>query len=311
MTVIKFNYAVYRNGQTEERMYIEQILHHQEFLEIKENLYCPGSGCAAKLSLTRLSNGTDYLRKHKSYKHSENCDYLELGEVTEKSITEYISINGRMTDDGINNRKLDAMKTLDEYLNPSELPREDTIPKRKPKKKKGPEEEVETNIGVKVVYDPDAEIVKKSGKDGNTKTLETRFYKRLPFQISVKDSNKNIKTSAVIEEFIFGESDTHVEIKAKLEDVKVTFILPEAFFNNSRNRLVPEELMNYLKIIGEYIEKNNQEIFLTTMCQSRKINMEDIALWIFEPEFMSFQTRGGAKFITLTSLVLAIQTKAI
>lgn len=311
MTTIKFNYAVYKNDQTEERMYVEQILHHPEYLEIKENLYCPGSSCNAKLSLTRLSNGTDYLRRHKSYEHSENCDYLELGEVTEKSITEYISINGRMTDEGINNRKLDAMKTLIEYLNPSTTPREDAPPKRKPKKKKVPEEKVETVQGVKVIYDPTADIVKKDDKDGNTKTLETRFYKRMPFQISVKDSNKNIKTSAIIEEFIFNESDTQVEIKAKLEDVKVTFVLPEAFFNNSRSRIVPAELMNYLKIISEYIEESNQEIFLTTMCQSRKINMKDIALWIFEPEFMSFQTREGAKFITLTSLVLAIQTKAI
>lgn len=311
MTTIKFNYALYKNDQTEERMYVDQILHHQDFLEIKENLYCPGSGCDARLSLTRLSNGTNYLRKHKSYQHNESCDYLESEEVVEKSTIEYISENGRMTDDGISRRKRSAMDTLKKYLNPSEPAREESKPKSKPIKKKETNEKSDVKITTRVIYDPDAEIIQKSDKNGNTKIMETRFYERLPFQISINDSNKNLKTSSVIEDFIFNESSKYVEIKTSLENVKVKFILPEAFFNNSRSRLVPDELMGYLKIISDYIAKSGKEIFLTTMCQSQRINLEDIKLWIFEPEFMSFQTRNGDEFTSLTNFVIAIQTKLI
>lgn len=74
---------------------------------------------------------------------------------------------------------------------------------------------------------------------------------------------------------------------------------------------MPDELLNYLKIINEYIQKENKEIFITTMCQSQEIDLKDLTLWIFEPEFMSFQTRNGQKFATLTSLVIVIQTKSI
>lgn len=311
MTTIKFNYALYRNDQAEERMYVDQILRHQEYLEIKEELYCPGLGCDAKLSLTRLSNGTNYLRKHKSYQHSESCDYLESDEVGEKSTTEYISENGRMTDEGISRRKRSAMDTLKEYLNPSDPVGEDSKPKRKYIKKKETNEKSEVKFATRVIYDPDAEIIQKSDKNGGTKVMETRFYERMPFQISINDSNKNLKTSAVIEDFIFDESNRYVEIKTSLENVKVKFILPEAFFNNSRSRLVPDELMGYLKTISDYMAKSDKEIFLTTMCQSQRINLEDITLWIFEPEFMSFQTRNGDEFTSLTNFVIAIQTKSI
>lgn len=308
---MKFSYAVYKDEETEIQMHVDELLRHPDYLKIKMNLYCPGEECNAKLSIIRLSNGTDYFRRHRGYNHSETCGYLELDQVPVKSITEYVTENGRMTDDGINRRKQDAMRTLDNYLNPQIPIKEEIKPKNKPRKVREPGEETEINIGTKVVYDPNAEIIEKDTKNGDRKILETRFYSRMPHQISIKDSNKNLKTSAVLDQIIFSESNLYVEIKASFENISLKFILPEAFFNNSRTRLMPDELLNYLKIINEYIQKENKEIFITTMCQSQEIDLKDLTLWIFEPEFMSFQTRNGQKFATLTSLVIAIQTKSI
>ncbi|WP_205630758.1 hypothetical protein, partial [Enterococcus pernyi] len=87
--------------------------------------------------------------------------------------------------------------------------------------------------------------------------------------------------------------------------------LPEAFFVSNERRLQVDDLIEYLSIIKKYVKAHSNYLFLTTMCQSRELDMEDITLYILEPDFMSFQTLDGKDFSTLTSVIAAISTKAI
>ncbi|HFM7022537.1 TPA: hypothetical protein ACG9W6_000929, partial [Enterococcus faecium] len=80
---------------------------------------------------------------------------------------------------------------------------------------------------------------------------------------------------------------------------------------SNERRLQVDQLIEYLSIIKNYVKKHPNYLFLTTMCQSRKLDMEDIILYILEPDFMSFQTMDGRDFSTLTSVIAAISTKVI
>ncbi|MFL2095551.1 hypothetical protein [Marinilactibacillus psychrotolerans] len=168
----------------------------------------------------------------------------------------------------------------------------------------------EVKIGIKVNYDPNEQLLLDNFEEG-TKFMEPYFHERLPHQISEKDSHKNLKTAILIEKIILNPEKKYGEIRGTFENVYVTFILPEVFFSESSTRINSSELFDHLNILKEYIERNPNTIYLVTLCQSQKINLNKIQLYIWKSNFMSFYTEKRQKFHDLRSLTLSITTKYI
>lgn len=86
--------------------------------------------------------------------------------------------------------------------------------------------------------------------------------------------------------------------------------MPEPFFVGNERRLQKEQLVEYLKIIKDYVKENPKKLYLTTMCQSEELDMENILLNVLDPDFMSFQTEDK-DFDSLTIVIAAITTGVI
>ena len=130
-------------------------------------------------------------------------------------------------------------------------------------------------------------------------------------QISTKDAGKNLKTSAKLEKIVINESANRAQIYGRLKEQRVTFELPPSFFTSAVRRISSAQLMEFLKILNEYITSKDVDLYITTLCQSKEINIEKLTLFIYEPDFMSFHFVRGQRFKTLSEVAIAITTKRI
>lgn len=310
---MKFEQAVYRNGEKSKIIQLRDIILEKDFETITEHLYCPYEGCGARLVYNRRTNGNNYLSKLISASHIDGCEY-ENGTVPNKTVTFFLDENGRLSNKGISRRKADAMNALDDLFDPPVVrPSKPTKPRARPQKSPditNGKEKKEEKIVRRIKYDPSAPII-TVGSEDTVRVYEPQFFQRNLHQISNKDSYKNLKTSALIEKITINEKENYAEIMGSLNDRKVVFVLPPDFFTDTRRGITTSQLMEYLEILKEYIFLKKERLYITVLCQSHKINTSKLVLFIYEPDFMSFQFIRGKRFKTLTDIIAAISTGAI
>ncbi|AKZ47317.1 MULTISPECIES: hypothetical protein [Enterococcus] len=310
---MKFEQAVYINGEESRTIQLRDIILEKNFETIIENLYCPYGGCNAQLVYNRRADGNNYLSKRIGVSHIEGCEY-ESGTIPVKSVTFFLDENGRLSDKGISRRKTDAMKALDDFIDPpKELPRKATKPRPIRQKKGGNESgdaKIEEKIARRIKYDPNAPIIDVDSED-DVSIYEPPFLQRNLNQISTKDAYKNLKTSAKLKKIVVNENENRAKIYGSLLNQQVIFELTPDFFTDTRRRIAATQLMEYLQILNKYITSKDVALYLTTLCQSHEINIEKLSLFIYEPDFMSFQFIRGSRFKRLSDIVVAINTKAI
>lgn len=310
---MKFEEALVDFDGKKEILSIEDIYRHKYFVDVIENIYCPDQNCKARLVFNKRSTGLYYLSKHKSFEHDANCEFFSDELKPVKTLTDYEEVNSDLTLDGIKRRKSEAKKTLMEFFNPPEKNKSNNKKKKDPVRKKDDSGETSVKKVIKVNYDPSGEIVTVSDKDGEISIKEPPFYSRLPHEISPKDRGKNLRTSGLIEEILITENLTEprAEVRASFDSIKLTFVMPPSFFFGNERRVAPDIILGYLKTVKEYVEKKPKKFYLTTLCQSQELDIENILLYILDPDFMMFQTKEGLAFDSLRSMVIAISTKAI
>lgn len=309
---MKFDEAVYRKDGIEKIIPLEEIIRQKDYEDTINNLFCPHAGCFAKLQYNKKSNGNDYLSKKIGYSHGEDCP-VDDANILVRTISFIQEENGRLSNEGIDRRKDDAMNVLENFFSPPE-PKEKKPYKPRQNKKEADESEQDATIEVKqgrrIKYDPTADIV-KNDSDADVKTYEPPFYQRLLHQITNKDQGKDLKTSAKIERMVIHEEQQRAQIYGSFEKVDVVFEITPTFFVNSRRSLVASELIGYLKGLKRYIESTDKDLYITTLCQSHKFDPSELVLFIYEPDFMGFQFIKGRRFKSLTDVFIAIETGII
>lgn len=310
---MKFEQAIYRNDKEIRILQLRDIISENNFDTVIENLYCPHEGCYAKLVYNRRTDGNNYLSKRIGASHVDGCAY-ESGTSPVRTVTFFLDENGRLSNKGITRRKNDAMKALDDLVDPPAVgPRKPTKPRPRPRTKDDEENgevKVEEKIARRIKYNPNAPIVDVS-LDDEVSVYEPPFLQRNLHQISNKDAYKNLKTSAKIENIEINKNDNRAKIMGSLEGQQVTFELPPDFFTDTRRGIASSQLIEYLQILKEYIFSKKVSLYLTTLCQSHEIDIDKLVLFIYEPDFMSFQFIRGRKFKSLTGVVAAISRNAI
>ncbi len=311
---MKFAQALYKKGEKLAIIEVEDIVNQDDFIDFIENLYCPEEGCNAKLVYNQKTVGSNYLSKHKSTEHDLNCDHHSDQTKNIRSSEFYVTQNGNLSLDGINRRKGNSLSKLEDYLNPPQLKdKKDskTNVKPKPKVKTGGVEP--GTVTTKIVYDPNSEYDRsKAGVE--EKVMEPPFYFRRLDHISTKDANKNLETFGLIKKITIDKEKTRAKIILELENKGVNFILPPDFFSGGNRSVMQFQLLEFVEMIKHYLEQSKRGLYLTTMCQSHAIKEDDkVTLYVYDPNFMSFQLADGDRriFKTLDSLIAAISTNAI
>ncbi|MCF6165757.1 hypothetical protein LROSL1_0299 [Furfurilactobacillus rossiae] len=301
----KFNEAVYRQNGVERVINVDDIVKQSSYVDVVEHLYCPGKGCHAKLVFNRKSNGTNYLSKHKGYEHDTKCPYFSDSEIVPRAETEYIEEDGALSDDGINRRKKQAQSELMSFLNPQTKTKKAT-PGDKPKARNKTVGNGEKNIVIQLRYDPNADGVENNN---NLKVREPAFYNRLPQQISELDSFKNLKTSARILAVDVSEQDNFCTILGELGSTKIKFIFPEAFFANTSS-VVSSQLSSFFETLSQFVKNVDTELYITTLCQTREVDMTNLQVYVYTSNFLSFQTRRNT-YNSLDAIAIAISRNSV
>ncbi|MGO3196050.1 hypothetical protein [Vagococcus salmoninarum] len=311
MIIIKFDEALYKTSKEERIIELSDIIREKNFNDFINDLYCPEPECDAKLVYNQKLGG-DYLSKHRAFDHDVDCFYYTDETQKVRTASEFIEENGGLKRTGIERRKRESMKGLDDFFNPPK--KEEATKRDKPKPKSIKSDDMDTEVTtqtiVKINYVPGADVIEfeKDGKE--IKVKEPAFLQRWLHQISKKDSGRNLRTSAKIEGITINEAENRARISVSFMEKKATFALPPNFFTGSERGLSSVLLFEYLEEIDKFVKNTDTELYLTTMCQAEEIK-SDLVLLILEPDFMSFQLRNGRKFARLADVIAAIVSKAI
>lgn len=310
----KFQQALYQKNNETRLVNVERIPHEEDYEDFINHLYCPDENCDIKLVYARTRDG-GYLKKIKGLEHDDSCVYAD-DEVRVVSETVYIERNGNVSSEGISRRNKNTGKKLRDFLNPPEEKEKEQPDKKKRKNiKKKPvvTEDGSNKIGIRIKYDPNSEVSKEELEQGGRKTREPAFITVLLHQISERDANKNLSTVGLIEEVMVNTELSTASINVSFENTQAIFQLPPAFFNNSIRGLVKDQLFEYLDILGNYIKRKPNSLYINTLCQTHRIDMDKLVLYIYDPDFPSFilSSNPDREFESLSTLVSMISTNAI
>lgn len=238
-------------------------------------------------------------------KMNYNAIFIEdINQEDELEGSNEINLNmSKLSNSGKSRRKKDAMKAFRDLINP--------IKKRSHVAYQTFVDGLEIANASYIGYSSKKKSVNKSNELEGKAIREPRFIEKFPQNLSEKDSWKNLRTTAEIKSINITDTDrVKAEIKAELSDVNLTFVLPEEFFLNDNQQNIVEGLTESLMIINNYVKSNSSALYLTTMCQSKKLDLNNIELYIADPDFMAFQTIDK-DFDELRSVTVAITTGVI
>lgn len=312
--MVKFNQALYVKGSTTKFVDVERIPHQDNYDEFINHLVCPDENCDAKLVYIRTREG-GHLKKPRGFEHREECAYAD-DSIKVVPATVYIEISGNISDDGITRRNKNMGKKFRDFLNPpKKVEEEEGSKKKKPRIKKKPAESGDGDVktGIRIKYDPNSTTNKEEFEKAGTSTRESSFIPVFLHQISERDANKNLSTVGLIKEVVINKNQSSASIHVSFENTKAIFRLPQAFFNNSIRGLVKEQLFEFIGMLDKYVSDNPDSLYINTMCQTHRIDMEKIVLYIYDPDFPSFilASNPDREFGSLSILASVISTKAI
>jgi hypothetical protein len=312
--MVKFSQALYSKEGESRFIEVKRILHQNNYDDFVNHLFCPDENCDAKLIYVRTREG-GYLKKPQGFEHKEECDYAD-DSIRVVPETVYIEINGNISDDGISRRNKNMGKKLRDFLNPPEEKKVAKSDKKKTTRSKKDSDDPnskDVKTGVRIKYDPNSIVSKEELDQNGTKTREPAFISVLLHQISERDSNKNLSTVGLIKNVVLNKEQSSASIQVVFENVKATIYLPQAFFSNSIRGLSKEQLFEYVEMLGKYIRTNPDSLYINTMCQTHKIDIENLALYVYDPDFPSFilASNTNREFRSLSVLASMISTNAI
>ena len=69
------NRALFKNGNAEEIITLESIAHHEDYLFVKDHLYCVTQGCKCRILFIPKGIKTAYFKKWNGDQHHKECPY--------------------------------------------------------------------------------------------------------------------------------------------------------------------------------------------------------------------------------------------
>lgn len=312
--MVKFSQALYSKNSESRFVEVERIPHQNNYDDFVKHLFCPDENCDAKLIYARTRVG-GYLKKQKGIEHNENCAYA-YDKIRVVSETDYIEINGNLSGKGISRRNKNMSKRLRDYFNPPDETKVANSGKKKSTRSKKDSDDSnskDVKPGVRIKYDPNSVVSKEEVEKNGLKIREPAFISVFIHQISERDSNKNLLTVGLIKDVVLNKEQSSATINVVFENVKATIYLPQAFFSNSIRGVTKEQLFGYIDVLGEYIRTNPDSLYISTLCQTHKIDIENIALYVYDPDFPSFihAYKTNIENISLRVLASYIITKVI
>lgn len=300
---------MYMSKDSIKPLTIQQLREYkgEEFAEEKEKLFCPHEGCSARLIFREGAGG--YYAKSRESTHDEQCVYKEDGETRAQRYEVIGTIYGTMSDDDIKSKHKYAWKRVAEFRSGGANDQTANPPRKKAKKKVVSESEEKTLI-VQISNNPNRMLSAKEAISEGVKQRSEKFYFRFLHNVTRKDYPKNLNVVANLTA-VEQEDTLQGKFSIEYQGIKGELLFPEAFYSVNKNYRA-EQLINFLKIIKNYINETPIEIMVAGLCHATDggLDRQPYKFAVYNPDSIEFMLLNG-RTASIVTLVQYIKTKVV
>lgn len=217
--------ALFRIGNVSEVVTLESIAQHEDYIVIKDNLYCLTPNCNCKLIYIPQGKKVAHLKKWKGYKHIEVCPYFIDTDQNGRPRRVLGTTVSRLRDEHISKIKKDVYDKLTE----SDEDRNARLVRQRVKARKRRNSIVETQERLEL----DDKVVNQATTSLNGDSLREG------------ERNPPVKRRISILDFIFADIGTTVGTGGILTDIKI----------NEKNAVMTIADLNKLSTFNLFLEE--------------------------------------------------------
>jgi hypothetical protein len=276
--------ALFRNGLAEEIITLDSITHHEDYLFVKDHLYCITPGCKCRILYIPEGIKSAYFKKWKGDQHHKDCPYFAESIYGAKSRRIAEKAVFRLSDSHVNKILKDTFKRFNE----TEEERAIRLKKQKLNAR------IRKNILVakQALVEPDditnsAPTTSLNGRDGREGEKKPKVPKRMSIlAFRITDIEQTLSTVGLLKSVFISEKLSILTITDLYERLEFKVLLEEAFYENcSTNFNILLEKINFLlsqgeriivTCIGEVFGENGN--FGMRITDDKKITLNDYSL---------------------------------
>ena len=223
--------ALFRNGMVEEIVTLESITHHEDYIAVKENLYCAFPSCNCKLIYIPKGIKVAYFKKWKGYNHIEDCPFYKETEKGAKSFRVTEKTVSRLNNKHVNK----VLKETFDKFNETEEEKEKRIQKQKQKARNRKNKVVERQGAIEfediVVNLPTTSLDANEVREGEKNPTVRKRMSILDFVLT--DIGLTRSTVGFLMEIKIDKNYAVLTITDDYDRLSFSLFLEEAFFANS------------------------------------------------------------------------------
>lgn len=276
--------ALFRNGLAEEIITLESITHHEDYLFVKEHLYCITPGCKCRILYIPEGIKSAYFKKWKGDQHHKECPYFTESIYGAKSRRISEKLVSRLSDSHVSKILKDTFKRFNET--------EEERAMRLKKQKLNARIRKNILVAKQSLVEPEditmnAPTTALNGKDAREGEKNPKVPKRMSIlAFRLTDIEQTLSTVGLLKSVFISEELSVLTITDLYERIEFKILLEEAFYENSAiNINILLEKINYLlsqgeriivTCIGEVFGENGD--FGMRIIDDKKITLNDYSL---------------------------------
>lgn len=223
--------AIFRNGTEEEIVTLESITHHENYLLVKENLYCAISNCNCRLIYVPEGLKVAYFKKWKGDNHNEDCPFYKETIKDAKSIRISGKTVSRLRDDHINKVLKDTFIKFNETEEEKKERLRRQNQKYRTRKNKVIERQATLEFEDIIVNLPTTSLEANEIREGERNPTVRKRLSILDFEFS--DIGLTLSTIGFLDNLTIGEKYSTIVITDDYNRLTFTIFLEEVFYANS------------------------------------------------------------------------------
>ena len=227
--------AIFRNGLEEEIVTLESITHHENYLLVKENLYCAIPKCNCRLNYIPEGIKVAYFKKWKGDKHNEDCPYYKETIKGAKSIR----ITGKTVSRLSNTRIRTVLKETYEKFNETEDEKRERLKKQNEIYRKRKNKIIERQAALEfedvIITLPTTSLDVNEVREGERNPTVRKRLSILDFEFS--DIGLTFSTIGFLESMTLDENYSTLVIADDYGRLTFTIYLEEVFYVNSTSSI--------------------------------------------------------------------------
>lgn len=280
--------AIFRIGQQEEIVTLETITHHENYLIVKENLYCAVSDCNCRIIYVPHGLKVAHFKKWKGDSHSEDCPFYKETIKNNKAYRIVGKSVARLND----NHASKVLKDTFHYFNEKPEDKETRMNKQKQsykaRKNKVLEKQESLDFEDIIVTLPTTALDTAEVREGERNPTVRKRLSILDFNLS--DIGLTFSTVGFLDSITIEDQFATLVITDDYDRVNFTIYLEEVFYANShfnfnsllkglRNQLnTSDEII--VTCIGEVVFREGQFGMLVFKDYNIRFNGEFLEMYL-------------------------------